>query len=542
MSDANRFVRLVSLALALLGGCMPTLRPGDDPAPPPRSGAFTHEVALDGVTTTIVDATSQEQWRHLDLDTGLAVDPAAGWDLAFLRFRVRSNGGESGRGGVFVARMDGDFDAITRAPDDGWAADAPDSQADDDAEPDNAFNNGQSDWYAYDEATHTLTTRGWVYAVASTERRFFKLELLDYYDDAGSPGFVRFRWAEIHPPVASTLPDPPHPTDPPDPPPPPGPPDPGVPSGAVEVDARDPATWVYYRVGEGVVSPAAPVESAGWDLAFRRTEIRTNSGSSGPGLGGARLADADHDELTDATTFGYASDDIVASERPGAEPTSLNPSLLDWYDYDPSTHRVAPKPASYLVRTAAGGYARFRIWAWENGTYRITADPLPRRVDLRALEVDASADAAWIHLSLRDGALIDPDDPATDLGWDVAISGPSLRTNGGTSGAGAGGAVEVPLGALGLLDELPATGWVEDLLASPAGPPGAPETSLNQALSGWFDYDPVRHATTPRPVVYGVRTADGQLAALRVRAYAAGVYQLEIAFAGPGRARFAADP
>src|SRR5690606_38784174 len=107
--------------------------------------------------------------------------------------------------GVQVAMTDaGSFDDLGIAPESGWTVDVADGE-DDDTEPDNVFNNGTDDWYAYDVETHTLTARDRLYAVASTDGRFYALQLLGYYDGAGSPGFVRFRWREIEP--ASSLPD-----------------------------------------------------------------------------------------------------------------------------------------------------------------------------------------------------------------------------------------------------------------------------------------------------------------------------------------------
>lgn len=522
------------LALAA-AGCADTLTPGDDPPPPESSGAFTHDTGVDGVTTTLVDATDAEAWQHLDLDTGAAVERDGDWELGFLRFRIRLNGGLTGDGGVFVTEMDGTFEEVSQAPDTGWSTDGPDGEADDDTEPDNLFNNGSDDWYDYELETHTLSPRPRVYCIASTERRYFKLELLAYYDEAGSPGFVRFRWAEVLAPEAPVFPGD-VPVDPPEPP--PVDPGPEIPADALAVPANDPSSWVYVSATGGIVTPASPQSSLEWDLAFRRTDIRTNSGTSGPGFAGAREAPAE--DLTEATTFGYAVDEVVEGDRPGAAPTSLNPALSRWYDYDPALHAVTPKEQSFLLRTADGGYARMRIWHWDDGTFHVTFDALPRTVELRTLTVDASMAGEWTHVSLRAGEVQNElaGDPSTDLDWDVAFSRTMLRTNGGSSGTGDGEAVEQALASLSELATLPADGWVYDAPMAPAGPPGAPEVSQNAALSSWFDYDPATHTVSPRSVIYGVRTADGQLGALRVVSYAGGVYEVEVAFAGAGMDRF----
>jgi len=131
-------------------------------------------------------------------------------------------------------------------------------------------------------------------------------------------------------------------------------------------------------------------------------------------------------------------------------------------------------------------------------------------------------------------ALYDSSAVHHDTRWDLALSGTLLRTNGGASGAGVGGAVETELTSLAELVVLPADGWEADVRETPAA--GGPAVSHSAVLSGWYEGAPER----PRAVVYGVRTVDGELAALRVLSYAGGVYRLEIAFAGAGQTTFIA--
>lgn len=536
------------MALTLLG-CAPTLTPDGDDAGvvdsgpwtggdiPPSSGSFTHSVA-EGVVTTVVDATSATDWQHLDMDSGHSVEPSEGWELAFSRFRVRINGGTTGSGGVQVAALDGvAWDDVTRAPEEGWTVPGPDGEVDDDTEPDNVFNDGERDWYDYDVETHTLTPRDVTYVVASTEGAFFKLRFEAYYDDAGSPAVVRFRWAPVAAP-ASMLPDagmggpvdggvdPDSGTEP-------------LPDHAITVNAGDGAAWVYVSATEGVVTPADPEHDPSWDIAFRRTEVRTNSGTSGVGLAGARIDGSGlaFDALTDASTFGFVVDEVVDTGRPGTEPTSLSPLLTDWYDYDPSTHSVTPSDLTFVVRTGVGGYAKLRIWRWDDGTYQLSLVPIERRVERLELDVDATSSDAWTYLSLRDGALVTVMDPSAETHWDLGISRTRFRTNSGTSGGGMGAAVETPVDTIAALGDAPTEGWTPDETITPARP-GAEPYSANPVLEGWYDYDPATHVVSPRPVVFAVRTADGHVGALRILSYASGTYRVAIAFAGPGRTSF----
>ncbi|MGE0786248.1 MAG: HmuY family protein [Sandaracinaceae bacterium] len=544
--------RFAILLLTLATGCAQMLHPDDpdagsfDAGPwtggdiPPMSGRFTHSVT-DGVVTTVVDATDEAAWQHLDLDTGYSVEVGEGWELAFSRFRIRVNGGVSGAGGVRVVALEGqDFASLTRAPEDGWTQPVPDGDGDEDTEPDNVFNNGEgdgTDWYEYDGETHTLTSRAVTYAIASTEGAFFKLAIDAYYDSAGSPAFIRFRWAPIQPPL-SALPDA-------------GPPPmfdagtmpdatvPPLPEGAILVNAGDGASWVYVSAASGVVTPSDPSTDPSWDLAFSRTLVRTNSGTSGPGVGGAREDDSGvaFEDLDAASTFGFVEDEVVTSGMPGAMPTSVNPGLAGWYDYDPATHSVTPGDRTYLVRTGVGGYAKLRIWRWTDGELALTLSPILRRVEARTLSVDATSADDWVYVSLRDGAAVTVTDASTDGAWDLGISRTRLRTNGGTSGAGMGEAVETSAATIAALTTPPSTGWAADVMRS-EGAPGSPEYSGSDVLAGWYDYDPVTHTVSPRPVVFAIRTADGHLGALRIASYAGGAYEIEVAFAGPGQASF----
>lgn len=177
---------------------------------PSRSGHFSHDVLRDGRTIqTTVDASDYEEWQFLDLDKGRAVDAddaADGlWDLKFRRFFVLSNGGETGTKGVELAlcedRAFEDVDAhwVKKLENNAWHEDQRDAAADEDDEPDNVFNNGEYDWYDYDSSSHTLTSKGLVYLARTNDGRIFKMQLLDYYDEAGTPAFLSFHWAEVLP-------------------------------------------------------------------------------------------------------------------------------------------------------------------------------------------------------------------------------------------------------------------------------------------------------------------------------------------------------
>lgn len=352
---------------------------------PAQSGNFIHGGRGEAVVT-VVDATNYEEFQLLDFDSGIADTP--GWDLAFRRFLVVSNGGVSGDGSVQIVKLaSASFDEIDTAPsrEADWLVDRPDGATDEDAFADTAFNDGVDDWYDYDQSDHSLTTKGYVYLIRSTERRYYKLSIESYYDDVGTSGIVTFSWQEIDPPEEEIpdqdLPDEPgvtprEPSDDPDELDDANEPDDAP--GYLVVDASSYDDFVYVGLTDGLVMIEDPTQSSEWDLAIRRYVWLTNSGTSGPGLGGAKLDDSglEFEELEVTTPHGFVVDEILpASGAPGSTEGTGNAILEAWYDYE-GLGQLAPKEETFLVRTASGGYAKLRIHSYSGGLYEMTFLPI----------------------------------------------------------------------------------------------------------------------------------------------------------------------
>lgn len=199
------------LLLALAWSCADDLTTSDDGE---GSSDLTIETEdkPDGVRETLVNATSKEKYWFIDLDEQAEVgEESPSWDLAFQRFKIKSNGGDSGDGHVIVAKVEMAFDELTRAPDGGYVEDDDAvSSKSENGDPNYAFL-GPEPWYNYEGEDHMLTPKDVVYVVRSTEETFFKVAILDYYDKAGTAGFVRFQWAEIDAPdreVSANEPEP----------------------------------------------------------------------------------------------------------------------------------------------------------------------------------------------------------------------------------------------------------------------------------------------------------------------------------------------
>jgi heme-binding HmuY-like protein len=164
------------------------------------SGNVVTDDNRDGTFTTHVVAEDALSWVYFDFAEKAEVpEAAADWDLGFQRFHIKLNGGTSGDGSTRVAVLaDASFDALTQAPAADYLEDSADSPDDEDEDPDYAFEDGDG-WYAYNPSSHTLNPRPLLYVV-STDSGYFKLEMLGYYDAAGTDASPSFRWAELEPP------------------------------------------------------------------------------------------------------------------------------------------------------------------------------------------------------------------------------------------------------------------------------------------------------------------------------------------------------
>jgi heme-binding HmuY-like protein len=205
MDQARWSFAVLALALGAGAGCAGDLRKDRGGG---AAGGGNRVESTDqggGTTLTRIDATKNDLWVYLDLETGAEVFPAApgsslAWDLGFQRFKIRTNSGTSGTGGMETAPLPGaSFDELTKAPASGYVVDQEEDSADEGTDPDYAFLLDPA-WYLYDLGVHAVKARDIVYVVKTVESGFYKVQMTGYYDDAGTGGYPTFRWAPVAPP------------------------------------------------------------------------------------------------------------------------------------------------------------------------------------------------------------------------------------------------------------------------------------------------------------------------------------------------------
>ena len=123
-------------------------------------------------------------------------------------------------------------------------------------------------------------------------------------------------------------------------------------------------TTTYYSLVDNKIIASTDAASTKWDIAFSSTKILVNSGTSGPGLGGAFVFKGLFDDLkTIPTDSSFATDNATAASY--AIPLG---SGRAWYSYDGLTTLVSPIAGRVLViRTANGKYAKIEILNYYKG-------------------------------------------------------------------------------------------------------------------------------------------------------------------------------
>lgn len=133
----------------------------------------------------------------------------------------------------------------------------------------------------------------------------------------------------------------------------------------IEVRATSRSAWTYCDLAiSGTTTADGP-----WDLAFQRFQIATNSGTSGSGSGGAcNTGLTDINAVTGVSQFSGSTDgqcpnfqvdslqNATIGDTGGSSTSSFNanPVMVEWYNYNSSTHVLTSKNEVYVVRSSDG--------------------------------------------------------------------------------------------------------------------------------------------------------------------------------------------
>jgi hypothetical protein len=169
-----------------------------------------------------------------------------------------------------------------------------------------------------------------------------------------------------------------------------------VDASAGGINGQDQNPWVYVSLAAGQAVRLTDIEalvSRNWDLAFKRFIVRTNSGDSGPGHGGAIRVNLPWDSV-DVSTLGQqmlpreswfdADCNLKVDEN-----MELITTFTGWSQYDEVKHVLAPADVVFITAGADGALYKVAILDYystptgaqgslqtQSGHYKVRVAPL----------------------------------------------------------------------------------------------------------------------------------------------------------------------
>lgn len=119
----------------------------------------------------------------------------------------------------------------------------------------------------------------------------------------------------------------------------------------VTIDARDGERWTRFDLARGTAAGLGER----WDIAVKRYRLVVNGGEGFVGTAAVRRMDAAFEDVLEAPADGYEMSRVTG----GGD--TVNAALDDWYSYSLFSHLLEPKPATFVVRTHDGNYAKFAV-------------------------------------------------------------------------------------------------------------------------------------------------------------------------------------
>lgn len=252
------------------------------------------------------------------------------WDLVFSGETIRTNAGADGPGTTAArVRTDVTYDALSSTGTLGFVTEG---------EP--GVTSPLRDW-SYRDGSGQLRPRDVVFVVVGGGGAYVRLRIWHY--DAGVY-WVSMDWLDVAPETVE-----------------------------LTLDASDPSAFRYVDLhrGEAVEVPS-PESSRAWDLALSLTRIRTNSGTSGAGVGGALdTSEPSFAALTSVPTIGYEADALLEDPLEVGGHYDGSAVLSAFYDGDPTASPITLRATTFAVRLADGGLGKLAVTSYEAGRYRL---------------------------------------------------------------------------------------------------------------------------------------------------------------------------
>lgn len=195
----TRLLLSLGLSLGCMLGCQNESVPQEDPTStvyeptPPQPEPVG--ARLIGPTVYTIDARSRDVWMYFDFARGSVValqnPQRESWDLAFQRYVIRSNGGQTNPAGQgALLKLPGhDLAPVAKVPE--RAAFVTD------VHPKNrpsSYNPLTEKWFNYSYLANVLAPKPEVYIVRTHDGKYAKMRLLSYYCLNKSAGCITFEY------------------------------------------------------------------------------------------------------------------------------------------------------------------------------------------------------------------------------------------------------------------------------------------------------------------------------------------------------------
>ena len=254
-----------------------------------------------------------------------------------------------------------------------------------------------------------------------------------------------------------------------------------------------------------VVDDAQAASDTTWDIAFKRTIVKLNSGISGPkGIKGVDLEAIGSPNGVNfpavQDTSGVTSTDWIGDYYDYA--------VDEWLMYNPNTHQVSLTNYVYTLKDAAGKYVKFQVSDMFGGGQPPDMGSIVIRYVYAASGSDisgpgvtdtitAGSDTAYFDFST--GEQVTPADPANSLDWDFAVAAYDIHLNSNLFGPGEASAYLVTDSG-----NNPRTDF-DSILVAETQPQAYTWDNAGSAFTGWYDYDPNTHQLSSFGHVYLIK-------------------------------------
>jgi hypothetical protein len=273
------------------------------------------------------------------------------------------------------------------------------------------------------------------------------------------------------------------------------------------IDATSEDEYTYYSFARKDTVDLTAEQAEGsteWDVAFMRSIVITNSGSSGPGtvLGADLVVIGDATEFADVTS---ANADAVQQEQWQSDGQNL--VIDNYYVYNPQTHQLDMTHIVYAMRDADGQFMKVQfteIYGGDQstiGNYVVKYVHNPSGIDLSGAGITDTIDGSvGFYYDFSSGMATTPADPQNSLDWDIKVSQYDVFLN--SSFSGIGDAAANP--AHWLIDMADSTDFdaYSEAISVPQAYFQYQECSV---FTDWYDYDGATHTLSSKGHVYLVK-------------------------------------